>query len=315
MGKEIIDCRPKKELQIDYSALPPSRMVIVNGVPLSGSAARRAQLAAEEEKKKKKKEAVAAQQQARSSREVLNQLFVPQLGRGSNGRTVDLDEEQREQERLEKIHRVKRQLDEAAKAGASAKRERSALAGSTGNCVFDALVQSAQSSLQTKKSEVLARENAYAEKEKRDRLRILEEKEALLARREEARLQLMSVEVTCFYCNNCRMFLDTPLLREFCESHGHFVERKRDVKRMFECMTCHRRRSFIGTTQPGKACLCGSVLWKMCPLFKEKEVESEKLKITMDNTHVLYSHTIVPKDESFVVCLSNIVDIYQIPCR
>ena len=249
----------------------------------------------------------------RSSQDILNQLFVPQLGRGSNGKTVNLEEEeeerekQRETRRLEKIHRVKRQLEETAKSTQTSKRERSSLLASTGNSVFDSLMKSAQSSLETAKSEVLAKESAYAEKEKRDRLRILKEKEAMLERQEEARLQLMSVEVTCYYCNNCRMFLDTPLLREFCENQGHFVERKRDVKRMFECMTCHRRRSFIGTTQPGKACLCGSVVWKMCPLFKEKEIESEKLKITIDNSHILYSHTVVPKDDLFSVCLNSAV--------
>ena len=284
--------------------------MLVNGVPLSGSAARRAQLAAEEEQKKK--EAALTKQKVRSSQDILNQLFVPQLGRGSNGKTVDLGEEekQRETRRLEKIHRVKRQLEEAAKSTQTSKRERSSLAASTGNSVFDSLMKSAQSSLETAKSEVLAKEIAYAEKEKRDRLRILKEKEAMLERQEEARLQLMSVEVTCFYCYNCKMFLDTPLLREFCENQGHYVERKRDVKRMFECMTCHRRRSFIGTTQPGKACLCGSVVWKMCPLFKEKEIESEKLKITIDNSHILYSHAVVPKDDLFSVCLhSNVKDI------
>ena len=285
--------------------------MLVNGVPLSGSAARRAQLAAEEEQKKK--EAALTKQKVRSSQDILNQLFVPQLGRGSNGKTVDLGEEeekQRETRRLEKIHRVKRQLEEAAKSTQTSKRERSSLVASTGNSVFDSLMKSAQSSLETAKSEVLAKESAYAEKEKRDRLRILKEKEAMLERQEEARLQLMSVEVTCFYCYNCKMFLDTPLLREFCENQGHYVERKRDVKRMFECMTCHRRRSFIGTTQPGKACLCGSVVWKMCPLFKEKEIESEKLKIPIDNSHILYSHAVVPKDDLFSVCLhSNVKDI------
>ena len=250
----------------------------------------------------------------RSSQDILNQLFVPRLGRGSNGKTVNLEEEEekeeekkRETRRLEKIHRVKRQLEETAKSTQTSKRERSSLSASTGNSVFDSLMKSAQSSLETAKSEVLAKESAYAEKEKRDRLRILKEKEAMLERQEEARLQLMSVEVTCYYCNNCRMFLDTPLLREFCENQGHFVERKRDVKRMFECMTCHRRRSFIGTTQPGKACLCGSVVWKMCPLFKEKEIESEKLKITIDNSHILYSHTVVPKDDLFSVCFNSAV--------
>lgn len=258
------------------------------------------------EEEKRRKEAAVTKQKVRSSQELLNQLYVPQLGRGSDGKTVDLDEDQREQQRLEKIHRVKRQLEEAEKASQRSKRPTSEVSASTGNRVFDSLMQSTQSSLETKKTEVLTRESAYAEKEKRDQLRILKEKEAMLERQEEARLQLLSVEVTCSYCNNCRMFLDTPLLREFCESRGHFVERKRDVKRMFECMTCHRRRSFIGTTQPGKACLCGSVVWKMCPLYKEKEIESEKLKITIDNSHILYSHSVKPKDELSFVCCSSI---------
>lgn len=295
MGKDVVDCRSKQKLQIDASLLPQVRTTVVNGIPMSSSTARRVHLAEEE---RKRRETVLDRLKFRTSRDVLNHFSVPLLGRGSNGKTVDLDEDEREKQRLTKIRMVKERIEKVQSQSSSQKRGPSELSSSTGNCVFDSLVKSAKTSLAEKKSEVMEKKSAYAEKEQRDKLRILKEREELLQRKEEARLQMMSLEVTCYFCYNCKKYVENGLAKDFCESRGHFLERRRETKRMFECMECHQRRSFIGTTKPITPCFCGSHLWKLCPFYKEKEVETEHLKITVENPHILYCHTIVARDDS-----------------
>lgn len=76
--------------------------------------------------------------------------------------------------------------------------------------------------LEATKQEVMKKRGVYAEKELKDRLYILQERQAQQERREEARREMMSLEVTCYWCANCRQFVENGLGREYCEDHGAF---------------------------------------------------------------------------------------------
>ena len=166
----------------------------------------------------------------------------------------------------------------------------------SGNPVFDALMEATSgANLEATKQEVMKKRGGYAEKELKDRLYILQERQAQQERREEARREMMSLEVTCYWCANCRQFVENGLGREYCEDHGHFLERRVATKRMFECMTCHTRKGFIDVEMPLSKCNCGGCVWAPCTFYKEKSIKDEELVIIPKSDHVLYGFDIKQK--------------------
>ena len=102
---------------------------------------------------------------------------------------------------------------------------------------------------------------------------------------------MMSMDITCYWCSNCKKYVENGLGKEFCENQGHFLERRRETKRMFECQECHSRKAFIGTEKPIAQCACGGYVWKACSFYQEKEVKMDELQITAPNKHILYCHS------------------------
>lgn len=166
----------------------------------------------------------------------------------------------------------------------------------SGNPVFDALLEATSgANLEVTKQEVLKKQSVYAEKELKDKLYILQERQAQQERREEARREMMSMEVKCFWCANCKQFVENGLGRSYCEDHGHFLERRTATKRMFECMTCHTRKGFIDVERPISKCCCGGCIWNPCTFYEEKPIKDQELVITPKSDHVLYGFDIKQK--------------------
>ena len=315
VGREVIDCRSmeqKKEVNIaKLAGLRETKTRVVNGVRVGEYVASRLlERNKEEERKRRRKERV---EQAKK-REVES---VPVLGRDvtSNG-MIALEEDETngngpdsaEEERRAKMRSVKARLEELQRMASDGSTElhKANNANSelrkannsnppsqptpTGNAVFDSLVRASTGALDKKKEEVLSKRSAYAEKELREQLRIAQQREELLEKKEEEKQKMMSLDVVCYWCHNCKKFVENGLGREYCENAGHYLEIKHEKKRMFECMQCHMRRSFIGCEKPTTPCGCGSVLWNPCSFFKEKKVKTDMLKITPDSAHLLYCH-------------------------
>ena len=318
----MIDCRSmeqKKEVNIaKLAGLRETKTRVVNGVRVGEYVASRLlERNKEEERKRRRKERV---EQAKK-REVES---VPVLGQDvtSNG-MIALEEEttngsgpdSAEEERRAKMRSVKARLEELQRKGSDGSTELQRKANNanselrkgnnphsqhtpntpsqptpTGNAVFDSLVRASTGALDKKKEEVLSKRSAYAEKELREQLRIAQQREELLEKKEEEKQKMMSLDVVCYWCHNCKKFVENGLGREYCENAGHYLEIKHEKKRMFECMQCHMRRSFIGCEKPTTPCGCGSVLWNPCSFFKEKKVKTDMLKITPDSAHLLYCH-------------------------
>lgn len=273
---EVIDCRPlQSSSQIDLTKLSVFRSKSTNGY----MASRLIEKASEEEKKRKNNERLL---ELKKRRELELKENTPVLGRGMlPGNVIRLSEDDA---RLSKIHSLKRRLEDIQEA-------KQAQVPSTGNSVFDALLQSSKD-LDTMKKTALTKEGAYAGAAIQDKLRVLKEREEMLERKEQARLEMMSMEIHCFWCANCKKYVENGIGREFCESQGHFLERRKEVKRMFECQECHSRTAFIGTELPAKPCACGGYIWKPCSFYQERNVKMETLKITAPNIHVLYCHDV-----------------------
>ena len=269
VGREVIDCRSmeqKKEVNIaKLAGLRETKTRVVNGVRVGEYVASRLlERNKEEERKRRRKERV---EQAKK-REVES---VPVLGRDvtSNG-MIALEEEETngngpdsaEEERRAKMHSVKARLEELqhkASDGSTELRKGNnphSQHTPTGNAVFDSLVRASTGALDKKKEEVLSKRSAYAEKELREQLRIAQQREELLEKKEEEKQKMMSLDVVCYWCHNCKKFVENGLGREYCENAGHYLEIKHEKKRMFECMQCHMRRSFIGCEKPTTPCGC-----------------------------------------------------------
>lgn len=293
IGKDVIDFRKKEQKQgvsiAKLAGLKECKTQIVDGVRVGGYVASRMLEKKKEEERKRRRKEESELPQKKSQRVSLDS--VPLLGRGvsSNG-MIDLEED--ENDRQQKMHEIREKLDQLQEEKKTKKIEQAKQIPltPTGNSVFDALMKATTSSLEQQKEEVLKKRSAYAEKELREQLRIAQEREALLEKKEEERLKVTSLDVVCYWCHNCKKFVENGLGREYCESSGHYLEIRHEKKRMFECMQCHSRKSFIGTEKPVTPCGCGNVLWCLCPFFKEKAVKTEKLKITPDSVHLLYCH-------------------------
>lgn len=319
----MIDCRSKeqkKEVNIaKLAGLRETKTRVVNGIRVGEYVASRLlERNKEEERKRRRKERV---EQAKK-REIES---VPVLGRDimSNG-MIALEEEDEttngngsdsaEEERRAKMRSIKARLEELQRKANDAHTELQRKGNNsnpnsqhnsnsnsqhnsnpdscapTGNSVFDSLIRASTGALDKKKEEVLSKRSAYAEKELREQLRIAQQREELLEKKEEERLKMMSLDIVCYWCHNCKKFVENGLGREYCENAGHYLEIKHEKKRMFECMQCHMRRSFIGCEKPTAPCGCGNVLWSPCSFFKEKKVKTDTLKITPDSAHLLYCH-------------------------
>lgn len=282
----MIDCRSAQTSSSISSSLLTAFRTKTNGYVAS----RMLEKVQEEERKREQE---AKMNLIKKRRVMESNEDQPLLGRGLlPGNVIQLSEEE---QRLSKIHALKERLKEAKikeqqKTNQPQDNKISTVLKATGNSVFDALLQSSQS--KEMKESALEKKSAYAEKAIQDRLNILKQREEMLERKEQAREQLMSLEISCFWCSNCRKFVENGDARAFCENQGHFLERRRAIKRMFECQECHNRSAFIGGEQPLMRCRCGGYIWKPCTFYKEKEVKMEELKITAPNIHVLYSHDI-----------------------
>ena len=309
VGREVIDCRSKehkKEVNIaKLAGLRETKTQVVNGVRVGEYVASRLlERNREEERKWNQKEKRIKEEEQKwnqkekrikepsKKRETEN---VPVLGRDvtSNG-MIALEEDvetnrasPESEERQAKMRSIKARLEALEHKKDGAKTE---TCTSTGNSVFDSLVRASTGNLDTKKEEVLSKRSAYAEKELREQLHIAQQREELLEKKEEERQKMTSLDVVCYWCHNCKKFVENGLGREYCESAGHYLEIRREKKRMFECMQCHTRRSFIGCEKPTVLCGCGSVLWNPCSFFKEKKAKTDTLKITPDSAHLLYCH-------------------------
>lgn len=286
VGHDVIDCRPlASSTSIDLTRLYRSKGK--GGVYGGYVASRMLEKSQEEERKRENQEKVAFLKKRREmeSKENAN---LPFLGRGMlPGSVIRLDEE-----RLSKIHALKERLVEINQVKElSNNADQSNEINTSNNSVFNALLQSSKNLTEMKKT-ALTKESAYSEKALQDKVRILKERQEMLERKERARMQMMSIEITCYWCANCRKFVENGIGKEFCENQGHFLERRRELKRMFECQECHGRTPFIGIERPMLPCACGGYVWKPCTLYKEKNVKMEELKITTPNTHVLYCHDV-----------------------
>lgn len=247
----------------------------------------------EEERKRKHQEEKITELKRRKEMNSKENENQPMLGRGLlPGNIIRLD---KEDSQYAKIQSLKARLAEE-KEKKELKKDKNEL---TGNSVFDSLIQkSSQSSLQREK--ILQKESAYSEKALQDKVRIQKERDAMIERKELEKLKMMSMEITCYWCSNCQKFVENGIGRKFCENQGHFLERRKEIKRMFECQECHNRTAFIGIEKPIIACACGGYVWKPCSFYKQKDVKMEELKITTPNTHILYCHDI---KQIGVVCL------------
>ena len=79
-------------------------------------------------------------------------------------------------------------------------------------------------------------------------------------------------------------------------------------RRMFECMTCHTRKGFIGTEMPVSKCSCGGCVWSPCAFYQEKKTKGPELVITPQSEHVLYGFDIKQKAD-WIVCWPLIFDL------
>ena len=277
------------------AGLKECKTQIVDGVRVGGYVASRLlEKKKEEERKRKRKE---ESDSGQKKTQHLSLESTPLLGRGimPNG-MVDLEED--EDDRQQKMHEIREKLNQLQEKKEKEKKMKTKQVqlAPTGNSVFDSLMKATTVSLDQQTEEVLKKRSTYADKELREQLRIAQEREALLEKKEEERRKVTSLDVVCFWCHNCKKFVESGIGREYCESSGHYLEIRHEKKRMFECMQCHSRKSFIGTEKPEIPCGCGNVLWCICPFFKEKSVKMEKLKITPDSSHLLYCHEVKAGD-------------------
>lgn len=296
IGKEVIDCRgTDTSNHIDLSTLQYYRTKGKGGMYGGYIASRMKEKAEEEMKKKKQEEERMEMLKRRREMESKENSDKPLLGRGMlPGKVIRLSDED---DRLSKMYQLKERLEKTKKA--EEKKAEKVPLKTTGNAVFDSLLQSTKDTSKMKET-VLNKESAYSDKARQDKLRILKEKEEMLERKQQARMEMTSMEITCYWCANCKKFVENGIGKQFCENQGHFLERRREQKRMFECQECHSRTSFIGIENPVSRCACGGYVWKPCSFYKERNVKMEELRITAPNTHVLYCHSI--NNSTFCIC-------------
>lgn len=338
VGKDAIDCRSSQSKRfVDlnvFSGVAPTQMQVINGVRVGGSIGNRlhTQLVEMERQQKKEQERTMLLKRQREMESKEN-LAKPFLGRDMlPGKILRLesDEDEHERKRKEKIYAVRSKLAEInscpqpTKSGLactypspthmrdvsspsptkhdSILKACNAAPVSSGNPVFDSILKATSGEyLEATRKELMNTKGVYADKALRDRVRILQGQQELQERREEARQNMMSLEVACFWCSNCHCYVENGLGRTYCEDHGHFLERRHATKRMFECMTCHTRKGFIGTEMPVSKCSCGGCVWSSCAFYQEKKTKGPELVITPQSEHVLYGFDIKQKAD-WIVC-------------
>ena len=171
----------------------------------------------------------------------------------------------------------------------------------SGNAIFDALLQSLDGdNFEATKQEALSKKGLYEAKEQRDRLRVLQERQALQERREEARREMTELQVKCFWCANCKRYVEGGIAKEYCESNGHFLEVRFAMKRFFECRNCKMRKAFYDQMNPVAKCCCGERIWKLTSYYKEYEFKEQSLVITPQSSHILYGHDITSSTDLHV---------------